>query len=428
MSRGRRTTGLLLTAALVMTGCTSEGEEATAASAPGNADLRVAVWTSSEEHLGVMEEMADAFREQNPDVGSVTFETIPFQDYNQLLSVRLAGDNPPDVGWLISDAAAQFIDAGALVDLSDSFAGGDYDLADIPDGTLSAWRTGEGIYGYPFSNSPEVIFYNVDAIEAAGLDDPKELMDRGEWTWEQLGTMAETVAAGGDMDGFVIRDFDFGVWTKLAGLWMAHGAEPWTSDGECGLDDPEMVEAVTWFHDLVFQRGGHPAPGESADFFAGEAAITQTQISRASLLEEVGFAWDVVPLPDGPAGSHPVFGQAGFVAFSAGDHTELAAEFLAFVTGPEQAGALTPFFPPPRESLLDADALAAANPQVDAEQMARTVVAGVEGGQAPPSHPRFTRIDETVRTALDAAWLADADVEAVLGSACEAIAPTLESA
>ena len=41
-----------------------------------------------------------------------------------------------------------------------------------------------------------------------------------------------------------------------------------------------------------------PGPGVSADFFAGDAAMTITQISRASLLPRTSqFGWDLVPLP-----------------------------------------------------------------------------------------------------------------------------------
>ena len=44
----------------------------------------------------------------------------------------------------------------------------------------------------------------------------------------------------------------------------------------------------------------------------GEAAMTITQISRASLLpKENPFSWDLVPLPAGPAGEYAVIGQAG---------------------------------------------------------------------------------------------------------------------
>ena len=57
---------------------------------------------------------------------------------------------------------------------------------------------------------------------------------------------------------------------------------------------------MTFLHDAIFTDKAMPGPGATADFFAGDAAMTITQISRASLLQKAKFAWDLVPLPDRP--------------------------------------------------------------------------------------------------------------------------------
>ena len=45
-----------------------------------------------------------------------------------------------------------------------------------------------------------------------------------------------------------------------------------------------MVDAMTFIHKAIFTDKAMPGPGAAADFFAGDAAMTITQISRASLL------------------------------------------------------------------------------------------------------------------------------------------------
>lgn len=62
---------------------------------------------------------------------------------------------------------------------------------------------------------------------------------------------------------------------------------------------------MTFLHKAIFTDKAVPGPGTTVDFFAGDAAMTITQISRASLLKDATFGWDLVPLPSGPKGSTP---------------------------------------------------------------------------------------------------------------------------
>ncbi|MGO1920965.1 MAG: sugar ABC transporter substrate-binding protein, partial [Microbacterium sp.] len=84
------------------------------------------------------------------------------------------------------------------------------------------------------------------------------------------------------------------------------------------------------------------------------------------------------------------------------------------------------YFPPPRESLLTAETLAAGNPRLSEEQLQSVVVDGIQDAVTKPTHPNFAKLQDTVRAELDALWTADADVESVLRGTCETIAPLLE--
>ena len=60
--------------------------------------------------------IAESFTATHPDM-TVSFETIPPGDYTQKLTFQLAGGNPPDLGWMMEDAAPAFAAAGVLMDL-----------------------------------------------------------------------------------------------------------------------------------------------------------------------------------------------------------------------------------------------------------------------------------------------------------------------
>lgn len=302
----------------------------------------------------------------------------------------------------------------------------DYAFDDLVPSALTLWEDGEGLYAYPFSNSPFAMFVNTDQIEEAGQPNPVDLVADGKWTFDAARDIAAAAAEKSGEQGLVVRDFEYQSWENLATVWSGWQAAPWSADGtQCTFTEPAMVDAMTWFHDAVFTDAAMPEPGTTADFFAGDAAMTITQISRASALDD-SFHWDVVPLPEGPAGKQNVVGQAGVGVFAAGEHPDVAADFLAYFTNAENAGQLAAYFPPPRQSLLNGESLADANPKLTAGQLEAVVVEGVEDAVTKPAHKNFAKLSETVRAELDALWVEDADVEAVLADTCAAVTPLLE--
>src|SRR5690625_6645958 len=78
-------TGLVAASALTLAACSgggggSGGDD----TADGPVDLRMTVWTASEDHLELFNDIADAYIADHPDeVSSVTFETVPFDDYTR---------------------------------------------------------------------------------------------------------------------------------------------------------------------------------------------------------------------------------------------------------------------------------------------------------------------------------------------------------
>ncbi|MBD5786552.1 sugar ABC transporter substrate-binding protein [Cellulosimicrobium terreum] len=416
--------------ALVLSSCS--GSSDAPSGEPGTPDepveLRMTVWTADETQLAQFQDIADAYVEQNPElVSGVTFETIPFEDYTTSLTTQLAGNNAPDLAWILESYAPEFVESGALVDIAPKLQETEgYDYDDLVDPALALWQQDDGLYAYPFSTSPFAMFVNTDQVEAAGQTNPADLVASGDWTFDQARDISAAAAEESGKQGLVVRDFDYKVWENLASVWDGWGAAPWSEDGaQCTFTDPAMVDAMTWIHDATFVDGAMPGPGTTADFFAGDAAMTITQISRASSLDD-SFAWDVVPLPAGPSGQQNVIGQAGIGVFAAAEHPDVAADFLAWFTGPENAETLAAYFPPPRESLLNAADLAAANPKLSEDQLQAVVVDGIQGAITKPTHQNFAKLQDTVRAQLDALWTADADVEAVLSDTCDTIQPLLE--
>ncbi|GAA1661681.1 ABC transporter substrate-binding protein [Catellatospora bangladeshensis] len=419
--------GLIATAAagalaLGLAACGAEEEPST-----GPVSLRMTVWSSNEAHLKLFNEIADAYKAKNPRVTEVKFDPIPFENYTTTLTTQIAGGNGPDLAWVLENSAPDFVSSGALVPLDDTLAKADgYNAADLNPAATKLWQTDGRLYAYPFSTSPFGMFVNNDMLKAAGQQTPAELIAAGQWTWDKAVAAAAASAAKSGKAGLVVRDFDYKGWDNLSTVWTGWGAQAWSADGKtCGFDQQPMVDAMTFLHKAIFTDKALPGPGTTADFFAGDSAMTITQISRASLLKDAKFGWDLVPLPTGPKGEYSVIGQAGLGVLKKGKNADVAADFLAFFTSPENSAKLAAYFPPPRTSQLTAETLAKTNPLLKPEQLQQVVIDGISTGVVKPSHSGQAEISQAVRAALDPLWKADADVKAVLGGVCQAINPLL---
>lgn len=414
-------TALAITSALVVTGCgTSPGPAAPTNASAGSVDLRMTVWTSNESQLALLNSIADAYAADHPEIGSITYDSLPFADYNTTLTTQIAGGNSPDLAWM-GDLSKDLIASDALVPLTDTLkATQGYEYDDLLESVTAEFTKDGKLYAYPFSNSPFALYVNKTL-----LADAEQKIDPSKLTWEQLSDVGSAVNAATGKGGFVIRDFNFSAWNNLATVWTGWGASAWSADGKtCGFDSKEMTQAFKFIHNAVYVDKSMPGPGVTADFFAGDSAFTIAQVSRASLLDG-SFDYEVYPLPEGPKGEYSVLGQAGVGVLQSSKHVQESSDFLAFLTNPENAAKLAEFFPQPRTSLLTGEKLAANNTKLTAEQLQTVVVDQLPGAVTLPNHTSPAEIAQKAKTALDAMWTPAADVSAVLGTVCKAIDPLL---
>ena len=390
-------------------------------------DLRMTVWTGSEAHLKMLNGIAESFKAKHPDV-SVKFETVPVNDYTQKLTFQVAGGNPPDIAWMMEDAAPAFENAKLLMDLGPTLKATDgYDFADFSQPAMELWQEGNTVYGIPFSTSPFLIYYNKDMFDKAGLEDPQAMFAKGEWNMDKFQDVSKKLAeANPGKWGFEFKDGE-GYASRMTHALLppirAYGGDIW-SNKECGFDKPEAVKAVKQLQDMVFKDKSIVPPGEQGDYFSGNSAMTVNQISRASKMAEAGFKWGIAPLPAGPGGESPVIGQAGLVVFAQGKNTEIAAEFVAHMSSKENVAIMAQFFPPARKSVLEADAFINGNKLV-APEMMKYVADAITKGRVHPAHEKAPQILAAMAPRVDALWKADADVDAAIKGICTAIQPLL---
>jgi multiple sugar transport system substrate-binding protein len=411
-----RTTAAIAAIALLgsVAACGGGGESS---GSDGPVTLRMTTWSSNEAHVKLFNGIAAEYKQTHPDV-TVTFDALPVDTYTTTLTTQIAGGNAPDLAWILEGSAPDFVSSGALTPLDDVIE----NPAELAPSATALWKQDGRLIAYPFSTSPFGVFVNTDLVKQAG----QRLPTGADWTWDNAVAVAAATAGKTGKQGLVPRDFDYKDWTNLASIFDGWGAQAWSADGKtCGFDQQPMIDAMTFIHQAIFTKKAIPGPGVAADFFAGESAMTITQISRTSLLKDAKFTWDLVPLPTGPKGEYSVIGQAGLGVLKQGKQADTAKEFLKFFTNTANSAKLAQFFPPPRTPQLTADTLAKSNPLLSKEQLQDVVIDGISSGVVKPSHADNAKINQAVRSALDPMWKPDADVPAVLKSVCAAIQPLL---
>lgn len=436
MQRWHRRTGrsalvaLLISVLMVGTSCT--GSSPGSDGPGGQVKLRFSLWSSNKEHLAMMRGFADEFHASHP---KVTVELVPVisSDYLQKISTSLAGGNPFDAGWLGEGDVSQFVAGGVLADLGPALTKtSDYDLADFSGKSMRSWRSGEKVYGVPFSTSPFLIYYNKDLLAKAGAKTPAELAAQGAWTWEKLRETAKAIRdkAGPSVYGFqgqdgALYDDVTSFWNTVVPAIRAYGGSIWDpAAAKCQLTDPGTAQAVGLLQQMVVTDKSMVPPGEQSDFFAGQAGMTINQLSRASMLADAPFKWGIAPLPSGPAGKPSFYGQAGVVVFQASKHADVAADFVAFLTSRKNVETMAKFFPPARESVLGGASFRSSNAAIGTAGM-ELVAEQVRAGESFPFPERFADINLALKPKLDKLWAPGADVRALLKDACAVSEPLL---
>ena len=297
-----------------------------------------AFWGSPEE-LATHESVATAFMEANPDI-NIEIWHQPWADYfTGIQTLWASGDSSviPDIAFLspISNYAAD----GVLEPLDPFIESSGFDREDFWPGLLEFAMYDGQVYGFPRDIGLEVMYYNKDIFDEAGLDYPDE-----SWTWDDLLAAAEQLTVVQD-SGRVSR-YALGMEGGKYQLWVGQNGGSILDDmfapTRCTLADPEAMEAITFFASMMDNNYAlrdanlSQAGGDAAVFQSGQAAIIIQNASRVPTFNEAGLNYDVavVPIPEGGQRSGSAAGAAWTMS-SFSDNKEAAWTFLSWLQSTE---------------------------------------------------------------------------------------------
>ena len=203
----------------------------------------------------------------------VTFEYVNLLYAGAQESINtsiLAGTPDVDVYMVGLAIGAPAVANGYAVDLRDVLPA-DHPVLNGTDEVLTYIDTGNGAVSLLTANNKEnmvgstmPLSFNLQMIEDANLEDPRDLAERGEWTWDKF--LEYCIALTKDTDGDGVTDvYGFGGWPEdyLCNLLMSNGTYIASTATE-NLSSPEVAEVLQFMQDLNLVHGVmYPVPAEN---------------------------------------------------------------------------------------------------------------------------------------------------------------------
>ena len=249
-----------------------------------------AMWGSPAE-VETHQAVADAFMESHPDI-NIEIMAEPWNDYfTKIQTLWASGDSAaiPDVLFLWP--TPRYAADGVLENLDSYIEAAGYDLDDYWPALLESAMYDGSVYGFPRDIGLEVLYYNKDIFDEAGVAYPDDT-----WTWDDFLAAAEAltvVEASGRVERYALG-MEGGKWQLWVGQNGGSILDDMRNPSKCTLDEPAAIEGLQFFADMMNNNYAmrsanlNQAGGDAAVFSNGQVAMIIQNTSRVSQFNEAG--------------------------------------------------------------------------------------------------------------------------------------------
>ncbi|MBR1710438.1 MAG: sugar ABC transporter substrate-binding protein [Clostridia bacterium] len=213
--------------------------------------LTIVAWDANT--TGYLTAQKEAYEASHPGV-TIEYIDVSSQDYDTKVAAMLAGGDTSDI-YMVKDIPAllNWYDAGYTTNLNDYMTAANYDLSGFVGMETNYAVDGKQI-ALPFRSDFEILFYNKDLFDAAGVEYPNN-----EMSWEEYKEKALAVA-----------DPSKEIYGTHYHTWLSTAVNYTVADGVNTLIDGEYSD-LAYFYEIIQEL-------EDA-----EACMAYNEISAAGL-------------------------------------------------------------------------------------------------------------------------------------------------
>lgn len=293
-----------------------------------------------------IDKYAADFNQENPDLNVIPVYSGTYQEtIVKVLTAHKSG-KPPTAAILLSTDTFTLADENAIAPIDD-FVKTDADRAWLksffPAFMLNG-QFGGKTWGVPFQRSTVVLYWNKDLFKEAGLDPNKPPQN-----WAETISMGQKLTkkdASGNVTqwGIQVPSSGFPYWLFQGFSTQNNGILANAEGTQVKYDDPNVIEALTYWVDLSKKYGIHP-PGvvewgtTPRDFMEKKVAMIWTTTGNlTNIRTNAKFDFGVAMLPEGKRRGSPTGGGNFFIFKKAATaEQEGAYKFAKWLTQPERA-------------------------------------------------------------------------------------------
>lgn len=296
------------------------------------------------------EAMMPAFKEAHPNIEvkfRATYES--YEDGTNTILREAVSGNLPDVTMHGLNRQLILVEKGIAQSLEPFIAKeADFETDGYHQAMLSLSTFDDQVYGLPFSISLPVGYYNMDILNAAGIDQIPS-------TWDEVISACETMKANGIANPIFWGWNITGNWFMQAMMWSQEKAI--VEDGKVTLDSPEALKALEQIQDIVTKCEMQNLEWKAAlaSFSAGDIGMMFWSTSALGAVERSQGDFDLRTgafpgMGTAPKGL-PAGGNAAMLTSQSDDPAvrEAAWAWLKFITSGEGAAEVaktTGYMPP----------------------------------------------------------------------------------
>jgi multiple sugar transport system substrate-binding protein len=319
--------------------------------------LRYFLWDTNQQPA--YQEVADRFTEANPNI-TIQIEQLGWDDYWTALQTGMVSGDVPDVFTNHLSRYPELAGRNQLVDIQPLVERDGVDVDQYEGDLAELWSRDGARYGLPKDWDTIAIAYNMEALDAAGID-PSVFE---EWTWnsEDGGQFHEIVAQltvdeagntgadeGFDMGSVTQYGFAHGIGDAYGQTAWSHFVAstgwnfidaPWTPPFH--FDDERFIDSIQYFADLKNVHGFSVPEAELSglNLEAVFASRRSALIPMGSWLinwvaDNVDFEFGFGRLPSGPEGRKSMFNGLADSIWTGSPHQEEAWEWVKYLGSPE---------------------------------------------------------------------------------------------
>lgn len=292
------------------------------------------------------EEIADLFNKSQNDIQVKV--TYVGGNYLEQLTLRIAAGDIPDV--MTSSLLGEIGGMGLALPL-DSYIDADNLRKQFVPATLvnSSW---DGkLIQIPQFVQPASTYYNTLLFLNAGVQNPAQLSQRGQWNWDTMAKNARAITKDtngdgtADIWGMSVRAHEIhrvGWWLSQAGGYFF---DRYVNPTESRIDTPEVARAFSFLYSLVHET--QTMPLDAAITTKGMPNFAQHKVGMIfegvwalGYMRTQGMPddeWDLALLPQGPV-ANPTYIHLGGLQIAKGSkHPDAAWKWLRFMMTDRQA-------------------------------------------------------------------------------------------